>query len=680
MFELLIAAVAGLVAFLSPCVLPLVPAYISYMSGRVSNTVAAQVAVNADGSAEAVRPGWTIRFSTALHAVAFVGGFTTVFVAFGVVAAALEAVLGGILIRLGGVLIILFGLHFMGAVPILFNWLRREGRIISNPLTTITVGLFISATIIWGFTGTITVWHAPDVPTWTMIVAMIPVLLLWVGFVSADAITNPGTFWNNTMDSIDMLFYADTRRDMAAEGSSGLLGSYMMGLVFSAGWTPCIGPTLGAAMGLAASQDTVLTGMMQMAAFSLGLGIPFILTALMLDSAQGQLRKLNRHMSKIKLFTGVLLIFVGVLMVSGELTNLSARLNTTFADFSYRLEECTVGIVEGEIGLDQAGSCYNGDVPYELLVYRHTGEQVSRAQRRAILADVVPTVDTSTFDLGETFPVRVHDCNLAMFYGQIPAEWAELCYAGSVDLDTLAAHNGEDITRAELIALAAPQDAAPQGSATSPDDQPDPGPSEAPLDGVPITELPGDSGLALGNAESISALGEAAADREDTDPLYGNPIIQPDNTAPEVGIIAREIVSETPQGERLALSDFRGQTVLLNFWYTTCPPCLEEMPDFQIISEEYADDDFVILAVNRRESAALVSDFADELGLTFPLLLDEDGDINFDYFVSGYPTSYLIGADGVILDSRLGALSIPDIEAWAAQGAAYKESLAETAG
>src|SRR5690349_16038288 len=114
-----LALIAGLVSFLSPCVLPLVPAYIGYMGGRVTNTVAAQAS---SGAALTTRPMLGSRFSTMLHGLAFVAGFTFVFVALGLLGTAFVSVIGrgnvnvvtGIIGRAGGLLIILFGLHFMG--------------------------------------------------------------------------------------------------------------------------------------------------------------------------------------------------------------------------------------------------------------------------------------------------------------------------------------------------------------------------------------------------------------------------------------------------------------------------------------------------------------------------------------------------------------------------------------
>src|SRR5664279_4682948 len=135
-----LALIAGLVSFLSPCVLPLVPAYIGYMGGRVINTAAAQ----SSGAALALKPSMSLssRFSTMLHGLAFVAGFTFVFVAIGLLGTAFVSQIGraninlvtGIIGRAGGLLIILFGLHFMGVLPSIFNRILARRQWLNTPL------------------------------------------------------------------------------------------------------------------------------------------------------------------------------------------------------------------------------------------------------------------------------------------------------------------------------------------------------------------------------------------------------------------------------------------------------------------------------------------------------------------------------------------------------------------
>ncbi|MEL6152356.1 MAG: redoxin domain-containing protein, partial [Chloroflexota bacterium] len=129
-----------------------------------------------------------------------------------------------------------------------------------------------------------------------------------------------------------------------------------------------------------------------------------------------------------------------------------------------------------------------------------------------------------------------------------------------------------------------------------------------------------------------------------------------------VGELAPNFETFTADGEPIALEDLRGQTVLLNFWATWCGPCRIEMPEFQDAYEANREDGFVILAVNNRENAEQVQDFAGELGLTFPLAMDLQGDIQDQYAVFNYPSTFLINEDGTIKSKHFGALSVAQIE------------------
>ena len=101
--------------------------------------------------------------------------------------------------------------------------------------------------------------------------------------------------------------------------------------------------------------------MLLLSAYSFGLGIPFIITALLLNSAQGVLRRLQRQMGKIKLASGSLLVAIGLLVASGQLQSLSQTFSRgEFADFTLRVEECGVGFFEGSLGLSHVGACLNG--------------------------------------------------------------------------------------------------------------------------------------------------------------------------------------------------------------------------------------------------------------------------------------------------------------------------------
>ncbi len=226
-----IAFAAGVVSFLSPCVLPLVPGYLSYMSGV------------------SVQQGSATRFPTWAVALAFVAGFTLVFVALGVTATLLGSVLREnqtLLARAGGVVIIVMGLIFMGAINV--PWLYREAR-----------------------------------------------------------------FRPNT--------------------KAGLWGSAVLGAAFAFGWSPCIGATLGAVLAMAAGRGAAggpAEGAFLLAMYSLGLGIPFVIAGLGISRLGRAVSWFRRHIRQVNLVSGLLLVSVGLLLVSGQFFRISIWLQKTF--------------------------------------------------------------------------------------------------------------------------------------------------------------------------------------------------------------------------------------------------------------------------------------------------------------------------------------------------------------
>jgi peroxiredoxin len=151
--------------------------------------------------------------------------------------------------------------------------------------------------------------------------------------------------------------------------------------------------------------------------------------------------------------------------------------------------------------------------------------------------------------------------------------------------------------------------------------------------------------------------------------LIGYAIFQAINpTNAKVGITEGNVPPDfeliTLDGEKMSLSSLEGKKVILNFWATWCPPCREEMPDMQKIHDEY-EGEVVVAAVNLTSSEKNIDSvkrFVDELGLTFPVLLDEDGKINKQFEVLSYPTSYIINEDGVITTKFAGAMTYEQME------------------
>ncbi len=220
-----VALLAGFISFLSPCVLPIVPPYLAYLSG---------VSVTEMSQASAARRKAT------LTALFFVLGLSTVFLLLGFTASAFGAFFlqnQVLFSQISGAIVMIFGLHFVGLFRIPF--LEREARL-----------------------------------------------------------------------------------DAGDRGGSAF-GAYVLGLAFAFGWTPCIGPQLGAILTIAASEASVGRGTFLLGIYAAGLGLPFLLAAMFMSRAMGFMNRLKRHMGLIEKSMGVLLLIVGLAMLTGAFTRFS---------------------------------------------------------------------------------------------------------------------------------------------------------------------------------------------------------------------------------------------------------------------------------------------------------------------------------------------------------------------
>jgi cytochrome c-type biogenesis protein len=272
------ALIAGLVSFLSPCVLPLVPGYVSMLSGI---------------GVDQLQQGQGARGELLRSALAFVVGFSIVFISFGASASAVGTFLQshrGVLAPLAGALILLFGLHLIG-------WLVK----ISLRVGFVIGGLLVAGGIAMAFT-------APD-----GLASFRPVHLFALSliFLLGPALTR----WLNR----DVHF-----RNVG--GKPGIVSGFLMGFAFAFGWTPCIGPILASVLTLAASEGTVARGIFLLAAYSLGLAIPFLLTAIGIGQFLKFYKRFRRHIHLVEVFSGVLLLAVGALIFMNRLTWLSGKL------------------------------------------------------------------------------------------------------------------------------------------------------------------------------------------------------------------------------------------------------------------------------------------------------------------------------------------------------------------
>ncbi|OQX65589.1 MAG: hypothetical protein B6I38_03175 [Anaerolineaceae bacterium 4572_5.1] len=228
-----LAFLAGLASFLSPCVFSLVPAYVGYLSGRAAGG-------EGDGNN---------KFVTFMHGLAFVLGFSVIFILFGIAASAFGDALSDIrvwLAQIGGIVVIIFGLHMIGVYRIPF--LEYDTRVQS----------------------------LPD-PKW------------------------------------------------------GYLSSAMLGVFFSAGWSPCVGPVLGLIYTLAIYGGSISKGIVLLTAYSAGLAIPFLIAALGIGWVGTVLRKYGKAMHYVEIAMGVILVIIGIMLFSGTF-ELLARYGV-FVDF-----------------------------------------------------------------------------------------------------------------------------------------------------------------------------------------------------------------------------------------------------------------------------------------------------------------------------------------------------------
>jgi cytochrome c-type biogenesis protein len=322
------------------------------MGGRVTQTVAAQVGGGAQVGTQIAIAG---RISTLLHGIAFVAGFTLIFVSLGLATTAFFSSVGGagirifteILARVGGTFILVMGLQMVGLLPMLFRFALARPETMNNLALSLAILVFSALLILWAFVD------------WLIALPVIVMFGFWL--VLGGAFSRPGAFWTQTITTFQQFFYADTRRQMAAHGRQGYAGSMFMGLVFAAGWTPCIGPIYGSILTMAATGQDVGRAGIQLFAYSMGLGIPFLLAALMLDGAQSFLRRLQRHVRKIERLAGTLLILIGIAVASGQMQEVSRGFAQQFADFSYQLEACVLEIAQGERALGEFGLCMNAN-------------------------------------------------------------------------------------------------------------------------------------------------------------------------------------------------------------------------------------------------------------------------------------------------------------------------------
>ena len=285
------AFTAGIISFVSPCVLPLAPPYLAYLGGTTLDQIS--------GEKREIDPKVARRVF--ISACFFVAGLATVFVTLGLTASALGQALlyyKAELALVSGCLIYGLGLHFFG--------LRRA----------ILVGL---ATIAF-------IWALGGIEWESFALAGLGSLAVIAIAVTSVVMQGLGHLWQS--DHIPLLQKEARFEGPQQAGSYG--ASYVIGLAFAFGWTPCIGPVLGAILGLAAQEETLMSGALLLAIYALGLGVPFLLAAAFIGPFLTWARGFRRHMGMVEKVMGVLLIVVGAMVSSGNFERLAFFLLETF--------------------------------------------------------------------------------------------------------------------------------------------------------------------------------------------------------------------------------------------------------------------------------------------------------------------------------------------------------------
>jgi cytochrome c-type biogenesis protein len=321
-----LAFLAGLLSFLSPCVLPLVPAYIGYLGGTT--------VMSGEGGS---RRSDTLRTFT--HSLLFVIGFGLVFILLGATATFLGRFVfdsSVLLQRVGGVLLVVFGMRLMG-----MEW-SKKSWIVASVLVALASFVLSSGFLAQGridLSGNYAVWLQESLMLGLVVLAgagwsTTRLVILAVAAGILNFVASYDALMPNLIASVLIVlvtiffnrtdfFYAEKRVELDPAGQVGYLRSLLFGVVFAAGWTPCVGPILAAILLVAGQLTSVGQGMLLLAVYTLGLGIPFLLVGLAFGPLSHWLRKVNRHLGVISIVSGVLLVLMGVLVFTGSLAFLA---------------------------------------------------------------------------------------------------------------------------------------------------------------------------------------------------------------------------------------------------------------------------------------------------------------------------------------------------------------------
>ena len=499
------AFLAGLISFLSPCVLPLVPGYISMLSG-----------VGMDQLREGKAPSSQLLAS----ALAFVSGLSIVFIALGASASAVGELLKehrSAITPVAGALVLLFGLHLLGVLAKL------------NVKLGIAIGAVLAALGLFSL-----VRHQP---LFSNFGALQFFSLSIIGFFGPYI-----TRWLN--------------RDVHLRSSTsqpGVWSAFFLGFAFAFGWSPCLGPIVGAVLSLAAASGTVARGVLLLAVYSAGLAVPFLITALEMGRFLKFYQSFRKYLHWVELSSGALLVFIGGLVFLNKLAWLTARL-TFLSSLTEGLERPIAGAAHGTLFWILIAVAAVAVAILAYVRYREVFSAMPRAKTLMVIGTVV-----------------------------------------------------------FLIAVTIVADRATRGNA----------------------------------AGAVHAVGQIAGKAE------------PDLKLKDMN------------GNDVALTDFKGKVVFVNFWATWCDPCRVEIPWLIAMQNKYGPQGFTVVGIAMDEDGkSAVAPFlakerfdvdGQKVPMNYPILLGTDDAADKFGGILGYPSSFVISRDGKIIAKFQGLQSEDDL-------------------
>ncbi len=512
--NLLIAFGGGILSFVSPCVLPLIPMYLAYMTGVSVKDL--------DTDKKPIK-------KALLNSIFFVIGFTVIFTIFASVFYIIFDNLGGVRIwvdRAVALILIVFALHVMGVITIPF--LNYEAR------------------------------------------------------MKADAKKDPS-----------------------------IISSFIMGIVFGAGWTPCIGPILSGILMTATDSGNMLGAVIMLIVYSLGLGVPFILTGVATKTLLSLFKSIKKHMKAVEIISGIFLIGIALFIAI-----------PTF--------------------LPKAETAVENGKP----------------------ADAKSAIDFTGVDLMTGKTVKLSDYSGKVVLVNFWATWCDPCRAEIPDLIALQNRYSNDLV---IIGISIDNTVDPvvgyvkEAGIQYPVIMQVPGMEKGygDITGVPtsfIIDRDGNPAKKFVGARSMEQFEELLMPYIKSVTSNIAPQAQAANLAPDFTI------NNLLNGQNISLSQYKGKVVFVNFWATWCPPCRAEIPAFIRLQSEMKDK-FQIIGVSVDTiGAAAVKDFALSMNINYPVGI---GDYNLTQQYGGVaaiPTTVIVGTDGTIVGKVVGSKSYEEFK------------------